>query len=271
MAPNPTTPEPPIPHDELVARVLFALLRPAVRLATLFGVGLKELTRLLESAHYQEARARTATQRDVADALGVSARTADRLARQSREAFVVPEVEHHLPRRIEFMLAAMPMSAARLVQIVHDATEGEVLDALAALERDGRVTTESGRTTVYRPAAGVRSLPRDRWVNRIGGLESFGENLSNAAWGRFFADDPRAFARTLSFRLTDAQLTELDAWYQQSVLPVVIAWSEAAEATEDAPPRTAMQLSLCWAPYEAMEQATREALTPSRVSTGEDA
>lgn len=271
MNPPSQLPDQRIPQGELVARVIFALLRPAVRIATLFGVSLKDLTRLLESAHYQEVRTHTPTQRDVADALGVSARTADRLARQLREAFVVPELEHHLPRRIEFMLAATPMSAARLVQVVHDASERDVLEALATLEQDGRVVAEQGRTTVYRPASGVRSLPRDSWVNRIGGLESFGENLSNAAWGRFFADDERAFARTLSFRLTEPQIRELDAWYQSAVLPAIVAWSEAAESVQDTTPRTAMQLSLCWAPYEAMEQATQAALTPSRVAPGEDA
>lgn len=248
-------------QDELLLRVLYALLQPAIRLASVFGVPLKELGRLLESSYYNEVRGRVATRRETADKLGVSARSADRLARQARETFVVPELEHNLPRRIEFMLAAAPMSAARLSQVMRDVDAGDVERALATLVETGRVVATEERTVTYRPSATVRSLPRDTWTSRVGALSSFGENLANAAWGRFFADDDAAFARTLSFRLTEQRALELSDWYAREILPRIVAWDEEATNAPDET-RLPMQLSLCWAPYEAM--------TRSRVAPGED-
>lgn len=249
-------------RDELLLRVLYALLQPAVRLASAFGIPLKELGRLLESGYYNDVRGRAATQKEAAERLGVSERSADRLARQAREAFVLPELEHHLPRRIEFMLAATPMSEARLAQVLRDVDPDDVGRALASLVEDGRVVATEERTVTYRPSATVRSLPRDTWTSRVGALASFGENLANAAWGRFFADDPAAFARTLSFRVTTDRAEQLAAWYADEVLPRIVAWDEeASDATDD--DALPMQLSLCWAPYEAM--------TRQRVEPGEEA
>jgi hypothetical protein len=251
MEPNtPTTDD--LTHHELVRRVVHALLGPAVRMGVAHGVPLKELARLLESAHFAHVRQQSATLRDTARKLGISERSAERLSQQAREAFVLPELKHHLPRRIEFILAAAPMSVARLQQVLSDVSESEVQEAVDELKRQGRVTESGDRTVTYTTTSGVRSLPRDGWIARVGGLTSFAENLANAAWGRFFANDPRSFARTLSFRLTPAQLAELNRWYSEVMLPQIVAWNEAAEAAGDNDDVQPMQLSLCWAPYEAM-------------------
>lgn len=256
MEPKHTTSD-ELHRDELVARVLYELLGPAARIAAEFGVPARELVRLLENAHFREVRRRSPTLRDAAERLGISARTAERLSKQSRETFVLPELEHHLPRRIEFLLAAAPMSAARLVQVLRDVEESDVLQALDVLIADGRVNSSGDRTVTYQPAKGVRSLPRDTWTARVGALGSFGENLSNAVWGRFFANDPASFARTLSFRVSRSAMSQLAEWYSEHVLAEVVRWSTEAESTAESD-TVAMQLSLCWAPYEAMAQIRAE-------------
>jgi hypothetical protein len=141
------------------------------------------------------------------------------------------------------------MSEARLLQVLRDVDEADVRGALADLLSDERVTQDGERTITYRPSPGVRSLPRDTWVSRVGALASFGENLSNAAYGRFFGSDDRSFARTLSFRLTPERVSSLNALYQDTLLPQIVAWSDADESSETA---VAMQLSLCWAPYDEL-------------------
>jgi hypothetical protein len=164
-------------------------------------------------------------------------------------------MRHHLPRRIEFILSAAPMSTARLVQVLRDVAEADVIAALQELKSTGRVVENGDRTITYQVSSSVRSLPRDNWIARVGGLTSFAENLANAAWGRFFADHPAAFARTLSFRVTPERLAQLAAWYTDVVLPQIVAWNDEAESVDgDIEP---MQLSLCWAPYEAMQRAER--------------
>lgn len=245
-----------ISQDELVLRVVHALLRPAVQIGGVFGVSLKELTRLLESAYFQDQRARTATLKETASRLGISERSAERLSKQARETFLLPELKHHLPRRIEFMLAASPMSAARIAQVLRDVDEADIQTALQQLVDAGRIRLDGDRTAVYEPVDGVRSMERDSWVGRVGGLASFAENLANAAWGRFFAQEPAAFARTLTFRLTPERVQQLTDWYTRQVLPHIVTWSEEADAA-GADATTAMQMSLCWAPYEALSRATQ--------------
>lgn len=251
---NETPPIENLSHDELVLRVLYALLRPAVRLGAAFDVPLKELVRLLESAHFQEVRSRASTLKDAAERLGISERSAERLSRQARETFVLPDIRHHLPRRVEFILSASPMSLARLVQVLPDVEEGDVLAALTQLREEGRVTENIDRTITYHVSSTVRSLPRDSWVARVGGLTSFGENLANAAWGRFFVNDAASFARTLSFRISPERLADMSKWYAEQILPQIVQWNQEAESEDTDATLQPMQLSLCWAPYEAMDR-----------------
>ena len=204
---------------ELAHRVLFALLRSVVRIAGVFRVPLKDVVQLLESAYFRETRGRAPTLRALARELGVSQRTADRLAAQNRATFLVPELEHHLPRRIEFMLAAEPASLARLGQLLPDVTEDEIASVIEALTREGRLERDGERTVVYRPVPGVRTLPRDTWVRRVGALTSFSDNLADAVFGRFFRNDDRAFARTLTFSMLPSDVRLLSEWYQREMLP----------------------------------------------------
>ena len=84
-------------------------------------------------------------------------------------------------------------------------------------------------------------------MKRVGGLTSFAENLADAAYGRFFKAEPRAFARTLSFQAPVGATDELGEWYEAAVLAKIIELSDRAEQTPD---KEDLQLSLCWAPYE---------------------
>lgn len=237
--------------EELAHRVIFALLRSVVRTAGAFEIPLKDVVQLLESAYFRDVRGRATTLRSAARHLGVSQRTADRLAAQNRETFLLPELRHHLPRRIEFMLAAEPLSEARIAQLLPDVTEQDVAAALRGLLDEGRITQDGERTVTYRPVEGVRSLPRDTWVQRVGALTSFSDNLADAAFGRFFAEDTHAFARTLSFPLRPEDIDALADWYRTEMLPRIVAMSDEASDTPDSVP---MQLSICWAPYETIAQ-----------------
>ena len=107
-----------ISNEELQQRVIYSLVTSAVKLARAFGLPLKDLLRAVETAYFREVRDGGATLADTAHALGVSQRTAVRLSKQLREAFLLPEISHNLPRRIEVMLATRPMGLARLVQLL---------------------------------------------------------------------------------------------------------------------------------------------------------
>lgn len=241
-----------IPEDELAERVVYALMRPAVRLAAAFGLPLKHVIGLLESAYFQELRRSGFTLREAGERLQVSQRTAVRLSKDLRERFVQPELEHNLPRRIEFMLWARPMSEARLCQVLPEVADDEVHDAIGLLLGEGRIEVLDGRTVEYAPVTNLRKLPRDTWMRRLGGLNTLVDNVADATFGRFFRDEPRTFARSLSFQLPRGGTERLRRWYEESVLPRIVELSD--EATGD--DVESVQLSLCWAPYEFIHEAS---------------
>ena len=133
----------------------------------------------------------------IAEHLGVSRRKVDQLSRllDNFERFVAPEDGESLQRRIEFMLWAQPMTRSRLKQVLPRWDDIEIETALANLQSAGRVTLRDGAFRITTPE---RRLVRDDWLARVGGLTHQLASVSSAAVGRFFNDDDRAFARTVS-------------------------------------------------------------------------
>jgi len=231
---------------ELERRVIFSLLLPAARCAATFGIPIKELTNFIQLAYFRQLRSQGATLREAGESMDVSTRSAKRLAQRLRETFFAPEVEHELPRRIEFVLWAQPMSRARLLQTV-DVDEDELDRALAHLVREERVRLEDGRTPTYHATRPVTRLAmREDWVSRIGSLNSLMENVSNTVFGRFFGRNDASFARTISFRLRDEDVAELRRFYEEHLIPKL---TELEQNAHSDPQTTKMQLSLLWAPY----------------------
>ena len=236
-----------ISRQELEQRVIYSLLLAAVRLSRVFGVPLKELLSWVETAYFREVRTTGRTLKEASEALSVSQRTAVRLSKQLRESFFLPEVTHSLPLRIEFMLWASPMGEARIRQVLPDVDEAQVKEALALLLETGRIREKRGRTLMYEKVTNLRRLPRDTWMARIGALNSFMENLGNATYGRFFHAEEKAFARTMRFQIVPDDFQKLDSIYEEQLLPQL---TELADKGEQCERGEAVQLSLCWAPYE---------------------
>ena len=243
-----------ISPKELEKRVIYSLLKAAVRLSRVFKVPLKELVYWVETAYFRELRGMGGTLKETSEALSVSQRTAVRLSKQLRESFFLPEVKHSLPLRIEFMLWARPMGEARIVQVLPDANEAQVREALEGLLESGRIRERRGRTLMYEKVTNLRRLPRDTWMARIGALNSLMENLSNATYGRFFRGEKKAFARTMRFQIDPDDFAELLKIYESTLLPRLTEISDKGEQCEHA---VAMQLSLCWAPYEYIDTQER--------------
>ncbi|MEL6177688.1 MAG: hypothetical protein AAFS10_01985 [Myxococcota bacterium] len=241
-----------ISDNELRRRVIYSVLLPAVKLAYLFNIPLKELLGWVETAYFHEVRSTGATLKETSQTLKISQRTAVRLSKQLRESFFLPEVKHNLPRRIEFMLWTQPMSEARLVQVLRDVEPEKVREALVALQTRGRIVEKQGRTLMYETRANLRRLPRDTWMARIGGLNSLMENVTNTIYGRFFHNEERAFARTLSFQMPATGLGRLKELYEAQLLPRLKSISDDAVPGDEE--GFEMQLTLCWAPYEYTSQ-----------------
>lgn len=246
------TQAPSIPWPELQRRVVHSLLLPAVRLAKVFGIPVKEIANFVHIAYFQELRHDGLTLQEVSERMDISMRSAARLSKQMKTNFFRPEREHELPRRIEFLLWYEPLSLSRIRRALPEVGDAALDEAMAQLLAEERVVRHAGRTVTYAVSRGASRIVRDRWTARIGALNSLVGNLSAVIYGRFFAQDPKAFARTLSFRLRRADLAQLKALYESEIWTRLEAMDEAAAGDPDA---LAMNFSVCWAEYESVPRA----------------
>lgn len=234
-------------------RVVYGLLRPAARVALAFGIPLKQLRDRLQMAYFHEARDRGLKLREVSDILDISPRSAALLSKQLKENFLDVEVEVALPRRLEFLLWAEPLSTARLKQVLGDASAEAIDDALAKLEAEGRIVKEAGpkpRWSVVRSA--FRLVDERGWLSRLDGLDTLLGTIASAAWSRFFGQpeqEQRSFARNLALRIRPGDVPALKELYEKAIWPVLQKLDEAAKGAPDAVP---IDLAVLWAPQDAV-------------------
>lgn len=247
---------PEITNEERQRRVLYSLLRPAVRLARIFSIPLREMVRWFELAYFHELRQVDFTQREAAGLFDVSRRKVAQLAKRLKQNFFKPEREEGLPRRIEFMLWAGPESEGRIHQNLSAYSADEVEEALELLVEQERLVKEEGRTTHYRVPKHEFRLYRDDWLAKIDGLNDHLESVADSVFGRFFEEDDRAFARTLTFRIRDEDLDELRELYESVVFPTLAELDAAArdESDDIDEESTEMRLSMNWAPHQLTER-----------------
>lgn len=254
-------------RDELVRRVLYALLTPAVRLGLAFHLPIKELTDLIQMAYFHETRRRGLKMRQASELLGVSMRKVALLSRRLKQNFLQDQQEEGLPRRIEFMLWAEPLSEARLRQAIPDATDDELRQAIERLVEQKRIRLVPGRTPTFEVVRSEFRLVRDHWLARIDGLNNLLGGIGNAVFARFFNDEPRAFARTLSLRVRPEDHARLRTLYDELVYPTLRELDAAAHADEHA---EAIDFSIVWAPYEYLTAHPPQPLGRPAASDDDD-
>ncbi|MFB6372106.1 MAG: hypothetical protein ABEN55_03100, partial [Bradymonadaceae bacterium] len=73
------------------------------------------------------------------------------------------------------------------------------------------------------------------------------QTLADVVYGRFFDDEPKAFARNIQFHLRPEALSKLQEIYEGCV------WEELVELDEEAetdPNALGMELSVLWSPID---------------------
>lgn len=250
----PDAPEPaprtraPIALGELRSRVIYSLFIPAVNLAKRFRVPLKELAGWLQLAYFHELRKNGLTLKEASAALDVGMRKAAELSGKLKENFFSPERAEELPRRVEFMLWAEPLSRARLYQLLRAELPGDIDLALERLLGEKRVRPMNGRADVFTVTSTQARLVRPTWMAQIDGINNLMRNVAGAAFARVFDDSPRALLRTLSFRLRPADVAELRQLYEEVIFPRLAALEKRAQGDADA---ITMDFSVLWCPEAA--------------------
>lgn len=245
---NPDRPE--ISESELRLRVAYSLLRPVARLARRYVIPLETLTDFFELACYHELKRAEHTLAEAADHLGVSRRKVAQLSKRLKTNFLAPEQEYGLPRRIEYMLWAGPMTEGRIHQSMPDRDDEAIDDALDELVAQERVEiTRESPTVEYAVPDSEFRLYENNWMARIDGLNNLLENLTDAIVGRFFEEDDRAFARTLNFRIREEDKEELERLYEEEIFERLAELEQQVD-DPDAEDVVEMSLSALWAPTD---------------------
>jgi hypothetical protein len=232
---------------EMGRRVLYTLLEPAVRLAFTLGVSMKELIDWLQMAYYHETKRNGLKVMETARLLNVTPRTVTTLSQRLKMNFLCMSEENDLARRIEFVLWAGPLSEIRLCNALEDDPPEQVREVLAQLVANGRVVRENGRTVTFRIARHQVRLARDTLQARLDGLSNLLGSVANAVYGRFFKEEPLAFARTITLRVREQDLDRLGELYEK------VLWERLVEidraAAED-PTAHTVDLSIVYAPAD---------------------
>lgn len=241
---------------EMELRVLYAMLRPAVRLATRAGVPLRALGQWSELGYFHELRRQGLKMREISAQLEISMRKAAQLSRALKDSFFEAD-RHGLARRLEFMIWAEPLSLARMQQAMPDEAPEAVADALDALLKEGRVVEAPSHTVMnYAVSRQASRLVQTRWIARLDALNQLLDTVSGAIQARFFEDDPHALARNLQLRVRREDLPELMRLYEAHLWPHLCALDEAAASDPDA---VAIDLAICWTPHAHVEALRRSA------------
>jgi DNA-binding MarR family transcriptional regulator len=226
-------------------RVVHSLLQPVVRLARVLKISLRDLTQGLQLAYYRELRSEGLSMKEASGHLGISMRTASRLSKSLKTEFFRPEREHSLPRRIEFMLWATPLSRARIRQALHNESPEAVDAALDQLLEEGLAAERAGRVPTYAIVRESHRMKRLGWPARIGGLNSLMSTVADTVYARFFGESSPVLARTLLLRVRTGQLQRLEEIYETQIYKALAQLD--AEASDD-PLAVPMSVSVCWAP-----------------------
>jgi hypothetical protein len=181
---------------ELQQRLVFSLLKPAVRLCRRFRLPLKQFEALCRLAYFEELRRKgEMTHAEMARVFGTSLRTIGHLERQYRGNFFTPEDEEERRRRVEAVLRDGPATAAAIAAALREPAE-EVEPLLQSLRAAGRVLADGG---TWRLDPAFRSLVRADFDARVDGLNHQLEVVVEALRCRFLGGDGPSVARTLSF------------------------------------------------------------------------
>jgi hypothetical protein len=241
-----------IATDELQDRVLYALLGPAGRLARLFATPLTTLRDWAEMAYYHETKRHDLKMKEVAELMDVSISKVALLSRALKENFLRDVEDAELPRRIEFMLWAEPLSLAKIKQVLTETEPERVEEVVQDLVEQGRVKpVEADNNVLYELQIATDRRVWDSWLARIDGLNNVLRNVTDAIYARFFTDEDAAFARTLTFRIRPGDLERLHEFYENQLFTIVEELDTLAE--EDPDSAVPISLSLFWAPYEFLD------------------
>ncbi len=191
---------------EMQLRLVYSLLKPAVRAAARFGVPIRSLGELVRLAYFEHLSREGMSMTDIARRFGQTPRHMRSLAQRLKGDFFRAERDVGLAREVEALVAAREPDRAQLVRALPTWDAAEVHAAVDELIGEGRVEAvkAGGR---LRMAQRYVVLKSDEFHHRIDSLNHLLDGTYRAVLHRLVFDNKRtALTKTISFSALEEQL-----------------------------------------------------------------
>jgi|JI10StandDraft_1071094.scaffolds.fasta_scaffold621791_1 hypothetical protein len=233
-------------------RSLFlALCAPLARMAVRRGIPLRAVKHLVGMACYHETRLAGLTGPEATEVMDVSLRTITQLSRQMKD-FLTVESQHGLPRKLEHLLWAEPISAARMKQTIRGYTAEEIGEALDLLLAEGRIRLRDDlRYEVTSKQVGLVDM--NSFGARVDGMKDQLEAVADSVQARFIEGLPeeQAMARTYTVRIMPSQQELMFKALYPTFKFALEGMEQAARGQEDL---IEMAMSITWAPRRMVDR-----------------
>ncbi len=183
---------------QMQLRLVYSLLKPAVRCAARFSVPLRTAGDLLRLAMYEELANQGLSVSEIAERLGQTPRNARLLRQRLEEDFFQAEKQVGLPREIEDYISETPATAEQVRHHFAQHEPGAVDVAMESLLAQGRLDLDTGGQ--LRTGAKYVVLSSEKFHHRIDALNHHLQTLYRSLMERLVADNSQtAMMKTISF------------------------------------------------------------------------
>jgi hypothetical protein len=209
-------------------RLIYSLLRPAVRVAARFHVPVRTLSDLLRMAYFESLQREGLTQAEIAQRMSQTERHMRSLARRLKQDFFAAEQEVGTVREVENLVAEHRPRPEDVPGLLKALDASVVEHALRTLEEDGRIETAAdGR---LQAAARYVVLSSEHFHHRIDALNHFLEGAYRAALQCLVFDDRKvARLKTISFTALPSSLVPFIERFEGSLRRDVAELEEEAQ------------------------------------------
>lgn len=208
-------------------RLLYSLLKPAVRVAARFRVPVRTVGELLRLAYFEELRRKGLSHAEIAGRLGQTERNMRMLERKLKGEFFAAETEIGLVREVEDFIASCGPSQRRLLKHLSASwEEHEILSALDVLIKEGRVERRDKRLV---PTRKYVTLTSADFRQRIDALNHFLDAVTRSVIQRLVHDEKRnAMMKTVSFDADPGAFEEFRNRFESDLRRDIAALEESA-------------------------------------------
>src|SRR5437867_1091319 len=168
-------------------RIVYSLLKPALRAAARFNVPMRSLAELVRLAYLELLAHAGLSQKEIAFRLGQTPRHMRSLARRLKTDFFSAEKEIGLPRLVEERIAAGSATEEELQRRLPSAAPDDLAASVATLLSDGRI--ERGKDGRLRPSSRYVVLSSAQFAHRIDALNHFLDGVFRAVLERLILDN----------------------------------------------------------------------------------